>query len=384
MADSALRLLRILELVCHRKSAGEGITTSEIRKRLGEDHDIEVGNLRMIQRDLDTLCLTWPITRDESNKPHRWYWTGREPPTIDTMGPLTALTFRLAEQYLAPVMPVSRWGHLQYYFTVARRVLGEAGSTDARSWVDKIRVVPRRMALIPAPTPEPVLATITQAVYSSTAIDIRYRPARARAPNEATYRVHPYGLLHRDSITELVGAIPGEERIRRWLLHRIVEVTPTEEKVRSPAGFDLDDYINSPALAFPLSGQEIRLKAWFSNDIKGHVTETRLSKDQTFEVVEDGVIVSATVRESGELKAWLLGHGERVRVLEPEALVESIRATVQAMAGTYSASDRLGASDAPPLPLSFQVASTPGSDEPTREPGRLTKTTDPRVESLYI
>ncbi len=66
----------------------------------------------------------------------------------------------------------------------------------------------------------------------------------------------------------------------------------------------------------------IELEALFDADAAFHLRETRLSEDQVLTDQPDGrVLVKARVRDTGELRWWLLGFGDAVEVLRPEGLI---------------------------------------------------------------
>ncbi len=69
---------------------------------------------RTIQRDLEKLSTIFPLISDDRSKPYGWSW-GKEAQAFDLPGmePAAALTFRLVEQYLAQLIPVSARRALQ-------------------------------------------------------------------------------------------------------------------------------------------------------------------------------------------------------------------------------------------------------------------------------
>ncbi len=128
---------------------------------------------------------------------------------------------------------------------------------------------------------------------------------------------------------------PGQMNETRLLLQRVRKADVIDEPCVVPEGFNLDDYIEGPALAYPLSGRSIRFKAWFNPDAAVHVRETPLSDDQKLKQAKDGTIIEASLRETIELKWWLLGLGERVKVLGPKSLRDEMKKTAEAMANQY-------------------------------------------------
>jgi predicted DNA-binding transcriptional regulator YafY len=178
------------------------------------------------------------------------------------------------------------------------------------------------------------METVSQALYDDKQIEITYMATSSKSRKSATYSVTPYALLYRDTVTELVGRIEPEKIIRRWVMHRIKNANVLEARAVIPRVFNLDDYVEKD-LAYPFSGDKIKLVAWFHEDAINHVMETKLSRDQDIKHVKDGVIITATVRETIELKWWLLGLGERVEVIGPKGFRANIKDAILGMAENY-------------------------------------------------
>ena len=83
-------------------------------------------------------------------------------------------------------------------------------------------------------------------------------------------------------------------------------------------------------------GGEIRLDALFDAEAAAHLRETRLSARQILRYCPDGrVRVTATVRDTLQLRWWLQGFGEQVEVIGPESLREEFAETAQEMHRLY-------------------------------------------------
>jgi predicted DNA-binding transcriptional regulator YafY len=88
--------------------------------------------------------------------------------------------------------------------------------------------------------------------------------------------------------------------------------------------------------AYPLRGTTIRLEALFDRKVAIHLGERPLAKDQRLTSREDGrVRLQATVKDTLELRWWLLGFGDKVEVLAPKALRAEFKSIAQRMAGSY-------------------------------------------------
>ena len=333
MSDAVRRRIMIMQLIPRRQDGS--ITISRIIDLLSEDRIYT--NIRTVQRDMEVLRDTYPnIQKSGKEKPYHWFWAKDETLPIPAMGPYTALTFHLAEEILKPLLPAASHQHLSSNFNAAKKVLDEKDKRRSRRWLKKIRVVPRSLRLISAPIRDGIYDTVTQALYDDKQLEVTYMAASSKDKRPKSYSIHPYGLLHRDSTTELVGKINNDNKIRRWPLHRIQTAQALGVKSVTPRSFDLDEYIKSD-LAFPLSGEIIKLKAWIKNDQQSfnHVLETRLSSDQKIEYVKDGLIITATVNETIELKWWILGLGDRIKVLKPRNLRDNIKDTVMKTVKLY-------------------------------------------------
>ena len=68
-----------------------------------------------------------------------------------------------------------------------------------------------------------------------------------------------------------------------------------------------------------------------------HLRESRLDKKQEMEGQEDGrSLFTATVRDTGQLRWWLLGFAAQIEIIGPPALREEFRQKTAAMAKRYS------------------------------------------------
>lgn len=332
MSNPVMRKLRILQLIPRKKDSV--ITIPRIIDLLAED-GIDT-NHRTVQRDMNELSVDYPITCNDNTRPFEWFWTGKDTLAIPAMSPATAMTFHLAEKILKPLMPTLTLRNLEPNLALARQTLSSKNKSKARRWLKKVIVVPHSMHLIKAPIKETVFERVSQALYDEKQLELTYLAASNKTGIAKTYPVHPYGLIHRDTTAELVARIDGKDGVTRFLLHRIQSAKKLSTKSQIPPDFNLNEYIKTE-LAHPLSGQLIRFKAWVKNDGQAynHILETRLSPEQKIKYVDDGLIISAEIHETIELKWWILGMGDRIKVLKPETLKQDIAKTTKAAAKLY-------------------------------------------------
>jgi len=330
MADSFERRLRILEML---KRKDDGIMTIPLIIKRLSSMGFDITQNKTIERDMVYLSTVFNIACDDTTRPFQWWWEGANSIDIPGMGKNSALTFKLVQQYLEPLLPKRSLIHLKPKFKQCKKVLAGKGKEKERRWINKIRVVPRMLEQIPAKVSVRVQDAVYEALYEEKMLQITYH---SRSKNEvSTRRIHPLALIYRGITTELIFCGEDTHYAQRFILNRIKKANVQTQSVIAPDDFNLDDYILNE-LGFPGSCEEISFKAWVSQYARQNVEETPLNQYQTIEECDDGsIIVTATIRETADLTTWVLGLGARIKVLEPVSLQEKIAGIVQSMAEHY-------------------------------------------------
>ncbi len=317
MPDTLLRQWAMLRLI---PRAPRKIEVKRLEWLLGEEgFDV---NLRSIQRDLNTLSTRFPLHCDMRSKPFGWSWAADAVLDVPGMDPPTALTFAVAERFLNHVLPPATLRLMEPHFRQARGVLDHLDQPGMAHWPEKVRILPRGLKLL-APEVDPrVTETVYRALLSDKRLRVRYQPREAR---EATdYEVNPLGLVLRDAVTYLLCTLWSYDDVVQLALHRMRHAEISDQPARRPEGFDIDAYIAAGHFAALYSGEMIELEALFDADAAFHLRETRLGEDQVLTDEPDGrVRVTATVRDTGELRWWLLGFGDAVEVVRPADLLRT-------------------------------------------------------------
>lgn len=271
--------------------------------------------LRTIQRDLNKISAVLPLVSDQS-KPQGWWWEADadllEIPGLD---PQAALVFKMAEQYLARVMPQSTHAALRPWFRAANGVL-QSQSDGTGAWLDKIRIIPRGQALLPPVVDADVQAIVVQSVFDGKRIAITYTPHGAPEPKE--YEVNPLALVQRDHLLYIVCTLWDYQNPMLLVMHRIRSVVVLEQPSRWPEDFDLDEYIHEGGLGYRI-GPPIEIEAVIATSVASILMETPLATDQRLDQLPGAFYrLRATVADTNELRNWLRGFGRMVRVDLPE------------------------------------------------------------------
>lgn len=326
--ETILRLLMMLRLIPRHPKR---IDTATLERKL-RDEGFHVTR-RTIQRDLLRLARTFPITSDE-HRPMGWSWA-QDGAVLDLPGmdPSMALTFVLAESFLAPLLPHTTLRRMQPYLRQARKVLDSIPGNDLRGWPTKVRVIHRGPPLQPPDIDNTIQEAVQQGLMEGRRLAVVYHP---RSTNKRQrYEVNPLGLVFKGGIAYLVCTLWKYANIKQLALHRIRQVEVLETPAAVPEGFDLDRYIQEGEFRY-VEGEPIRLEAIFDRAAAFHLHETPLSADQTITDLDDArVVVQATVQDTAELRWWLLGFGAQVEVVAPAPLRQEFQAMALWMAALY-------------------------------------------------
>jgi predicted DNA-binding transcriptional regulator YafY len=300
-----------------------------------EDQGITI-HRRTIQRDLMALSGTFPIVCDDVHKPYGWSWSkDAQVQDLPNMDPHLALTFRLVQDFLKPLVPHATFGALDSHFKRANEVLSSLPGSGLRDWPEKVRVVPTNQPLITAEIKDEVLSAIYDGLLQKRRVLVTYK--RRGEKKAKSYEINPQGLVFKGGVIYLVCAAWDYEDVIQLALHRVVKATLLETPSLAPEDFDLDEYIEAGEFSFPLSAKPIKLRARFHKDAAIHLHETPLSEDQKISRGKgDYVTLSATVVDSLLLRGWLRSFGALVEVLSPATLRESFSDQAKKVAKLYS------------------------------------------------
>ena len=112
-----------------------------------------------------------------------------------------ALTFKLAEMFLEPLLPPSVRSRLSGYFDLADRRLQESKFSH---WAEKVAIVPNNLPLLPAEIEPSVLAVVYEALLKNQRIKATYHAVHN---SEKTYDINPLGLVFRHNVIYLVATL---------------------------------------------------------------------------------------------------------------------------------------------------------------------------------
>lgn len=310
MSDAIFRQWLMLKSIPRRPRFIDSADLSDIL----EDNGVKIPR-RYIQRDLLRLQELFVSLRlDDTRKPYRWSFDEHAPSHIPGLDPKTAVALRLVDKYLTRALPRGALRGLEGHFKDAEQTLRTAGHAYA-AWEKSVRVITRSLPRRAPAVADDVLDAVEQGLSLSHCLLVVYR---ARRSENKQMELSPLGLVHNDSVSYLVATAGEYSDVRHYALHRMTAASVIDKACSTPRGFDLDKYIADGRFGFALEGGEICIELVFEKNAALAVTESPLSKDQEVKELADGLVrVRASVMDTHQLRAWLLGFGDSIEVRKP-------------------------------------------------------------------
>lgn len=297
-----------------------GATASDLQRRLQEAG--HASTKRTIERDLVELSRIFPLQCNSKGTPFGWYWVPGSATELPGLSICDALTMRLVEGSIRPLVPPNLLTALEPRFAQSRKKLEAMGSENASArWAEKVASVPPALALIPPQIDSEVLETIQTALLNDTQLECSYYAAHKDQTHELT--LSPLAIVQRAQVTYLIAIAEPFDDIRQFVLHRFLAARALDRPSNRPSDFNLQRYIESGAMQFG-KAVPITIEGWVSEGLARLVRETPISSDMTLTATEDGALLRATVLDTWELRWWILSHAGSIRIDAPATLREAI------------------------------------------------------------
>lgn len=321
-------LSRQWELLKLLPSRGTGKTAAELTRELGaQGYSV---SKRQTERDLWDLYEVFHLECNGESAPYGWKWPRGASVDLPAMGVAEALSLCLMQDAITPMVPAAMLEVLEPRFALARqKMTALSADNQVASWLRKVRNVLPNQPMLPASIRGEVQEAIHEALLMDRQVQVSYVPGDGRQPMDM--RLHPLGLVNRGHVSYLIATAWDYEDIRLYAMHRLVDAQISDDQVRRPQDFDIDAYIARGALHFG-GEQMIELRLQINDYLARVLSETPLSQDQQIA----GRVLTATVRDTWQLRWWILSQGAGVEVLGPEELRRGIAQELQQAAARYA------------------------------------------------
>ena len=329
MNKSVLRQWAMLRLIPRYPRKTSAPEVHRGLERLGHE-----STLRTVQRDLNTMALTFPLLSDDA-KPQGWSWATDAPQlSVPNLDEHAALTFLMAQMHLDQVLPKSTMSYLAPWFKAASQTLTSPGKkTNALN--EKIRVISRSLTLTPPRIKNEVIEVVYSALLGNRQLKIAY-DARIDETTK-TYDVNPMGIVLVDTVCYLVVTIGRYTDPRHLAMHRIKTAQLLEAQIPTNQKLDLDRHIASGAFSLKISERPIQIKFKMAKQWAFHLIETPIAADQQSRELSGGwVEFSATLHDSQQFRWWARAFGPDLVILEPKSLRTTMKKEIEDARKAYS------------------------------------------------
>lgn len=336
------RRLQILEAIKRLSRSGQWVTQQELVKDLrGQGHEVQKHH---VLRDLKALSPIYPQLEcnaefDESGNPKRglafgYRWVGRDAPPETGLSIPEALSLVLVARHLKNALPSTLTRSLDSLFDRAEKTLDLQKRNAEARWKDLIQVVPPTQPLLPPQISNDVLNVVHEALLAGERIEVSYRNAKGK---QEKLQLHPLGLMLREPSSYLIALCNNYDDPRPFPLHRMQTATRTYEPSRKPADFTIAKYAVEQG---HFDGDRmVTLRARVNRNLGMILGETPLELKQELgaERNDGWRTVSARVRDTWQLRWWILSEGDRMVIDSPPAIREFIATTAAKLVGFYAA-----------------------------------------------
>lgn len=330
----------ILDAVKRLSRSGHWVTQPELVKDMSsQGYSVEKHH---VLRDLRALLDIHPQLECNDNsrdgQPQRgltygYRWVGKDAPPETGLSIPEALSLVLVSKHLKQALPSTLTRALDSLFDKAEKTLDIQKANAEARWKDIVHVVPPMQPLTPPTIANDVLNAVHDALLAEEQIAVTYRNASNR---KETLVLHPLGILMREPVSYLVALCKDYDDPRLYAIHRIQSAKRTYEPRRKPDGFSMKVYAKEQG-HFGL-GQQVTLKVRVNSYLATVLSETPLDTTQVIEPPDKRgwSLVTAKVRDTWQLRWWILSHGSGIVVEEPRAIREAISKQSQEMASLYN------------------------------------------------
>ncbi|MBN2063010.1 MAG: WYL domain-containing transcriptional regulator [Deltaproteobacteria bacterium] len=178
---------------------------------------------------------------------------------------------------------------------------------------------------------------LAEAWLSQHRVRIRFQDITGEEPVEQV--IEPYFIepaaLSRSSY--VIAHSPLKRDVLTYKIDRIIgEVHIEPETYEIPSDFNVIDYLDSVWGSYrDMEARTVRLH--FNKIISKSIMETEWHPSQKIKEQPDGsIIMTLRIRPTRDFRAWVLGWGNMVEVLEPEILRKQITEIIESMKKIYS------------------------------------------------
>ena len=285
---------------------------------------------KTVRRDIEYLrdMMNAPIEYDASRRGYYYTETSYDIPSFMlTEGDLFSLA--IGEVVLADYQNSPFYPQLKQIFERIKGNLSEninLESVDIKDMISTVHIPQVKIA------PE-IFTPVSGAVSSGHVIQVQYQVPRYT--DTRAMKIEPYKIIAHRGNWYLIGNHIEADKIKVWAINRIKQITITADKCRLPAGFDLENYIDTNLGIF-VSTRRYEVSLRFLPAVAGIIKERQWHENQQFTDLDDGSLrLTYTTNQLEETLNWAFSWGENVVIEKPDKLVNEARDKIRKMMKMY-------------------------------------------------
>ena len=179
-----------------------------------------------------------------------------------------------------------------------------------------------------------VFEGIFKCLNSKITLQFDYRPLQKTS--FMTRFLDPYHVVCQHGNWYVIGYCHDKNGIRVFNFSRMKNIVSTGDKFVVPSDFNPDNFFDKDVGVWINANKKYDVELLISKDIGTFAIDRRWHSNQIVRQNEDGsVYVKFTTNQFQEVKRWVLGQGNTVKVLEPAELREEILKEIEAVKLMY-------------------------------------------------
>lgn len=318
------------------------ITTRQLIAQL-EQFGHDCINLRTIQRDLEGMekLGLFGLEVDKRSKPFGWFINNNwKKLNLSLMDANTALAFSTLEQLSEALLPEQTIIDLQDYFDKAKNIIESEQTPLISQWRNSVAMITNPLPIKIPEIDKHTLKTLKSALFSKKQFSAKLKRyfKKYDTPVWKDYsHINPLGLIHSDGMPILLCTFGSlHKSYYTFPLTLIKDVKLETTSLNTPKGFDFakvtESYQNNAK-----HKTDIVLKIHARKDCLFVIREAKLSDDQQIAECKNPNLleITATVKDSPQLKAFLRGLGHGVEVIEPAHLRKYFKDMAEKLSAMY-------------------------------------------------
>ncbi|MFH1729795.1 MAG: WYL domain-containing protein [Pseudomonadota bacterium] len=138
--------------------------------------------------------------------------------------------------------------------------------------------------------------------------------------------IDPFQIYTHDNILYLVANCNERKAKRTFAIHRIISCEIQDQTFKVDKNFSLADYLAEGFNSYRGEEESIKYKIWFDKTVAAYVKDRKWHRTQKEKDLKNrDVIITFKSRGKKAVKRWVMGYGDKAKILEPKEIATEIK-----------------------------------------------------------